>query len=265
MSDAKPNSTIAEKRKLKMRDLTALTGLPSSTIHLYMRLGLLPAPVKTSRNQAWYDEQFVERLLLIRTLQTEAHMPLSAIRETLPPPSETGMARPPTDGFEDTARMIIRTLRTGPEDTVAKDMTRAQLIERGVDRADLDELVRLQLVAPTTVKGKQTYSPLDAQVALAYAKMHAYSPVADLQQRGGLAAVIAAFARYLKAMASAEAQEMARLLAGDTAALPPGAGPELVRTMLISADELLMAIHWRELFLAVTATLGDAEGEQGKV
>ena len=56
---------------------------PSATVRHYLREGLLPEPVKTSRNMAYYPPEFVERIRLIKQLQEERFMPLKVIRELL--------------------------------------------------------------------------------------------------------------------------------------------------------------------------------------
>src|SRR5438477_7938307 len=71
---------------LKMRELAAASGVSAGTIHHYLREGLLPEPVKTSRNMAYYPPGFVERLRLIKQLQEERFMPLRVIRELLDRP-----------------------------------------------------------------------------------------------------------------------------------------------------------------------------------
>jgi DNA-binding transcriptional MerR regulator len=49
----------------------------------YLREGLLPEPVKTSKNMAYYPPEFVDRIRLIKQLQEERFMPLRVIRELL--------------------------------------------------------------------------------------------------------------------------------------------------------------------------------------
>lgn len=68
---------------LKMSELAERSGVSPATIKHYLREGLLPEPVKTSRNMAYYPPQFVDRLLLIKRLQEERYMPLKVIREVL--------------------------------------------------------------------------------------------------------------------------------------------------------------------------------------
>jgi len=68
---------------LKMRDLVQASGVSAGTIKHYLREGLLPDPVKTSRNMAYYPPDFVDRIKLIKRLQEERFMPLKAIRQVL--------------------------------------------------------------------------------------------------------------------------------------------------------------------------------------
>ena len=68
---------------LKMRELAAASGVSAATIKHYLREGLLPEPVRTSRNMAYYPPDFVERIRLIKRLQEERFMPLKAIKRVL--------------------------------------------------------------------------------------------------------------------------------------------------------------------------------------
>lgn len=67
----------------KIGEIIAKSGLSRQAIHFYIREGLLPGPVKTSRNLGWYSEQHLETLALIQKLQHERFMPLKAIKSLL--------------------------------------------------------------------------------------------------------------------------------------------------------------------------------------
>src|SRR5712691_12856593 len=68
---------------LKMSELAERSGVSTGTIKHYLREGLLPEPVKTSRNMAYYPPEFVDRIRLIKQLQEERFMPLRVIRDLL--------------------------------------------------------------------------------------------------------------------------------------------------------------------------------------
>ena len=68
-----------EKERLyRIREVARETGLPPSTIHLYVRQDVLPRPRKTSENQALYDQEFVDRAKLVK----EAFPSISKVRFT---------------------------------------------------------------------------------------------------------------------------------------------------------------------------------------
>jgi DNA-binding transcriptional MerR regulator len=66
-----------------MRELSKKTGVPPGTIRYYINEGLLPRPLKTHRNMAYYDVSYVERIRLIRELQEKRFLPLSIIKQVL--------------------------------------------------------------------------------------------------------------------------------------------------------------------------------------
>jgi DNA-binding transcriptional MerR regulator len=76
-------SSAAPAGLLKMSELAERSGVSAGTIKHYLREGLLPDPVRTSRNMAYYPPDFVERIRLIKRLQEERFMPLRAIRDVL--------------------------------------------------------------------------------------------------------------------------------------------------------------------------------------
>jgi DNA-binding transcriptional MerR regulator len=65
---------------LKMSELAEQSGVSAGTIKHYLREGLLPEPVRTSRNMAYYPPDFVERIRLIKRLQEDRFMPLRLIK-----------------------------------------------------------------------------------------------------------------------------------------------------------------------------------------
>ncbi len=82
---AQPRTATGASRRglLKMSELAERSGVSAGTIKHYLREGLLPDPVKTSRNMAYYPPEFVERIRLIKQLQEERFMPLKLIKQML--------------------------------------------------------------------------------------------------------------------------------------------------------------------------------------
>jgi len=77
---------LPEEALLKMSELAERSGVSSGTIKHYLREGLLGGReqiVRTSRNMAYYPENFVDRIRLIKRLQEERFLPLRLIKDVL--------------------------------------------------------------------------------------------------------------------------------------------------------------------------------------
>jgi DNA-binding transcriptional MerR regulator len=66
---------------LKISQLAEAADVPVATVRHYLREGLLPEGVKTSRNMAYYPPELVARIRLIKQLQEGRFLPLKVIRE----------------------------------------------------------------------------------------------------------------------------------------------------------------------------------------
>ncbi len=115
----------AARLPYRMKDLSERTGLPRQVIHFYIQQGLVPEGEKTGRNMAWYGDNHVARIKLVRQLQHERFLPLRAIRavlgETKDPftPEQRSMllevkdrlgeAMSPAAGYVDAKALLART------------------------------------------------------------------------------------------------------------------------------------------------------------
>ncbi|MFH1139028.1 MAG: MerR family transcriptional regulator [Pseudomonadota bacterium] len=68
---------------MKISELAKAAEVTKETIHFYIREGLLPKPLKRTRNTADYDESCVERIKYIKELQDKHFLPLSEIKKIL--------------------------------------------------------------------------------------------------------------------------------------------------------------------------------------
>jgi AcrR family transcriptional regulator len=69
-------------RPLRISDLEKLSGVGRSTIHYYLREGLLSQPRKTGKTMAYYDATHVRELEEIKALQADGY-PISYIRDLM--------------------------------------------------------------------------------------------------------------------------------------------------------------------------------------
>lgn len=66
-----PGSGKTENNPMKMSQLAEASGLTVSTIKFYISQALLPRPEKAKPNVAYYDSQFLKRLLIIKKMRSE--------------------------------------------------------------------------------------------------------------------------------------------------------------------------------------------------
>ncbi len=143
-----------------MGELAEASGVPAPTIKHYLREGLLPEPVKTSRNMAYYPPEFVDRIRLIKQLQEERFMPLKAIKSVL-------------DEDPERARALVELEDRILDRALAGERTRtsaAQVRERyGVPKDVLDRLEKLEVLSPNS----RGYSPSDIKIIEAISRFRA--------------------------------------------------------------------------------------------
>lgn len=77
---SRPPNPIDSGPMLKMKELVEATGISKATILYYVAEQLLPQPVKTSPNVAYYPSSMVKRVHLIRQLQSQHRFSLAQIR-----------------------------------------------------------------------------------------------------------------------------------------------------------------------------------------
>nr|WP_303646168.1 MerR family transcriptional regulator [Candidatus Solincola tengchongensis] len=68
---------------LKVSQVAKATGVSTSAINYYVRMGLLPPPLKTHRNMAYYHPSYVQMINYIKRLQLQKHLPLERIKEIM--------------------------------------------------------------------------------------------------------------------------------------------------------------------------------------
>jgi len=160
ISDISAHRPVANGDLLRMGELAEASGVPAPTIKHYLREGLLPEPVKTSRNMAYYPPEFVDRIKLIKQLQEERFMPLKAIKSILDEDPERARAL-----LELEDRILDRALAGERTRTSA-----AEARERyGVPKEVLDRLEELEVLSPNS----RGYSPSDIKIIEAISRFRA--------------------------------------------------------------------------------------------
>ena len=145
---------------LKMSELADQSGVSAGTIKHYLREGLLPEPVRTSRNMAYYGPEFVERIRLIKQLQEERFMPLKLIKSMLDEDPERARA---LVELED--RILDRAMQGEQARTPAAEVRGRYDMPQEV----LDRMAELEVLSPN----KRGYAQPDVDIIEAISRFRA--------------------------------------------------------------------------------------------
>jgi DNA-binding transcriptional MerR regulator len=213
---------------LRMGELAEASGVPAPTIKHYLREGLLPEPVKTSRNMAYYPPEFVDRIKLIKRLQEERYMPLKAIRKLLDEDPERAAAL-----LELEDRILDRALAGERARTSAAEVRGRY----GVPKEVLDRLAELEVLTPNS----RGYSPSDITIIEAIGRFRAggYD-----EQIGFTVYDTLRYKEALEALVQQEVEMVMGRLAGE---VPPERVVEMLEAGAEPLKDLIAALHTKLL------------------
>ena len=158
---------MANKKLLKMSDLIERTGVRRQTIHYYINKGLLPRPIKTSKNMAYYEESYVERIRLIKELQLKKFLPLNVIRDILSR-TEGKLSSSELDVIKVSGEGLVQIEELRKE---YEPQTPAELSNRlGLPLEEIEELEQAEIISSTRdERGEKIYLDRDIRIIEAFA------------------------------------------------------------------------------------------------
>jgi DNA-binding transcriptional MerR regulator len=226
--DSATRLTQENEEMLRMGELARASGVSAATIKHYLREGLLPEPVKTSRNMAYYPAEFVDRIRMIKQLQEERYMPLRVIKDLL-------------EEDPDRARALIELGDKLLEHALAGESERVSAAEvrnrYDVPQDVLDRLAELEVLTPDD----DGYSPSDVRVVEAISRFRA----GGYEERIGF--TVYDTLRYKEAMAALVMQEVDVLMERLAGEMDPDEAMALIEAGDQPLNDLLAAMHTKAL------------------
>ena len=229
-----------DQEMLRMGELAEASGVSAATIKHYLREGLLPEPVKTSRNMAYYPAEFVERIRLIKQLQEERYMPLRVIKDLLEEDPDRARAL-----IELGDRMLERALEGESERVSAAEVRHRY----GVPQEALERLAELGVLTPDN-KG---YSPTDLRIVEAISRFRA----GGYDERIGF--TVYDTLRYRKAMAELASEEVDVLMERLAGEMDADEAMRLIEAGTQPLNDLLAAMHTKALVAELERRRGSGD------
>jgi DNA-binding transcriptional MerR regulator len=204
------------------------------TIKHYLREGLLPEPVKTSRNMAYYPEEFVDRIRLIKQLQEERFMPLRLIKSMLDDEPERARAL-----IELEDRILEHALKGEGQTRVSVAEARRRY---DIPQEVLDRLAELEVLTPSS----RGYSTSDVRIIEAISRFRAggYS-----EKIGFTVYDTVRYKRAMEELVKEEVRVLTERLAGEKS---PEEVVELLEAGVEPLRELIAALHTKLLVAELT-------------
>jgi DNA-binding transcriptional MerR regulator len=226
---------------LKISQLAAKSGVEKSTVQHYIRMQLLPEPVsRPHKNMAYYSSDLVERIRLIKEMQTRYYLPLAKIKAILDD----------HEGVDEIRTFLAASSLALGE---SRDASQEDLIqETGLSKANLERIEELGFIRSTTDDdGTVGYKAADVEIARAIASMQA----AGLNRENGF--LIEDMGFYLEKTRELIGQEVAAFTKVMDK-LPRGEVIALARAGLEGTNRLLVALRKR-VFLDLLGEMGVKE------
>lgn len=138
---------------MRMRELSEASGVSKGTIKFYIREGLIPRPIKTHPNSAYYNETHLNAILSVKELRSKRFLPLSVIKDIL----GQGKDQLSIEEVRTLTLMDGRLFHNLSEQPAIKPLTLKQLQARtGASLKDIKALEAHRILDPVE-KGKRKY------------------------------------------------------------------------------------------------------------
>ena len=216
---------------IRIGEVAKRSGVPVSTVKHYYREGLLPDPVLKRRNSAYYSEDTVERVVLIRRLQDQAYLPLRVVKELFErstDPSELRKYLPGRDALvsDEQAVHVPAAKFTGAE---------------GMSEEELERLETLGLLDPHESDGEKSYDWADAQVLEVLVRMR---KLGLTPERGFGAERLLDYRKHIKELVG---MELTMAFQGMVGRMEPDQLHTMAAQLVEEATQLVAALHRKEI------------------
>jgi DNA-binding transcriptional MerR regulator len=257
----------ASKKLLKMGDLIERTGVQRQTIHFYINKGLLPRPIKTSRNMAYYEESYVERIKLIKELQAKKFLPLDVIKQILAQadgdlsPSEIDVIKLSREGLFE-----IEELRREYEPQTLSELSdHTGLPPEEIEEMELYEMI--SSVAPNEQgdkadeRGEKIYGDRDIRIVEAFSQMRKGGLT---KERGFDVELFRLHVDFINILATEEVKIFGRNFAEHFSKDSSKLLPQIAENAVETINQFISCLRRKKVFDAVDALSGAGDGGPNK-
>ncbi len=225
---------ISTKNMMRMKQLTAETGVTKATVQFYVHEGLIPKPIKTHANMAYYDESHVSAIRLVRELQSKRFLPLSVIKQVMEG-EKGGMSVDEIRTLVEIDGKLFTNIQEHPR---LKPLNVNELSKRaGVSLEDIRIMERLEILTPIRKGKHELYGEDDIRIVECFGKLRKAGFTPDL---GIDANQMKLYWDFMKMLVAEELNLFASITAGK---VPAQKLPAMVEDAAMIASSLMGLFH----------------------
>jgi len=225
---------VSTKNMMRMKQLTAETGVTKATVQFYVHEGLIPKPIKTHANMAYYDESHVSAIRLVRELQSKRFLPLSVIKRVMQG-EKGGMS---VDEIRTLVEIDGKFFTNIQENPTLKGLNVNELSERaGVSLEDIRTMERMEILTPVKKGNHKLYGEVDIRIVECLGKLRKAGFTPDLGLDAG------ALKMYWDFMKMLVAQELELFTSITTGRVPAQKLPAMMEAAAVNTSNLMGLLH----------------------
>jgi len=152
---------------MRMKQLSSEAGVPKGTIQFYIKEGLVPPPLKTHPNMAYYGPAHLNAIRLVKELQAKRFLPLSVIKQVV----DGGFERLGIDEMRTLVELDGRLFRNLKESPAVKPVTERELARRtGIPPDEIRALEQVGALHPERKGGRAYFEAEDIRLVECWAR-----------------------------------------------------------------------------------------------
>ncbi|MBW1892318.1 MAG: MerR family transcriptional regulator [Deltaproteobacteria bacterium] len=225
-------------KMMRMKALSAAADVPRGTIQFYIKEGLIPKPIKQSSNSAFYTEEHLNDILLIKELQSKRFLPLSVIKEVM----MGGTGKLSVNEIKTLIELDGKLFSNINENPNLKPVTAKQLSKQtGISLEDIEIMEKLGILTPIKKGRKKLFNEDDIRIAECRVKLIQAGLTPEL---GFHINIVKIYKELIKKLVERESKILIRLLAGK---LEVGEIAGILETIIPTINTMLGIMHKKEI------------------
>lgn len=245
MGEKKPKTKM-----MRMKELTEAAGVPRGTIQFYIRAGLIPRPIKQSPNSAFYTEEHLNDILLVKELQSKRFLPLSVIKEVM----MGGSGKLSVNEIKTLVELDGKVFSNISESPELKPLTAKQLSQKtGISLEDIEMMERFGVMTPVRKGKTKLFQEDDIRVAECRVKLIE----AGLKPEHGFhVSIIKVYKKIIETLVESESKIFTPLLTGK---LKTDQIAEILETVTPIVNTMINIMHKKEIENTIKRYVREAE------